>query len=369
MKFSIKKPNINFKNKVATNNDKHIKFSKNIESVVLPVSGSLKTVYIDPINYIFIGEEDEFKPVGEVHFYINSAFYDIFVFSRDKTDFDIYTAISGAYEKTSFIYKIYREQSYAIAIVISKSVYDQLNNNVNPDTMVPLEIVRDIYIAKKNKNIKILDRIKDQYVIISSNSIFASDDAEEIEKKIDFRTYAASPDILDDFDNIQLYAYSYNWKTAKNYNPSQYARYIEFVFPMEDMLNLSEKSFITINKKSNVFPLILKYGTSIVLAFLLGIGVRFALKQSKIFKVSYTPVNIQIPKSLLSMDNISIKAFIYQKGYPYTLYEIYKDNVKVGWFVDKRYALEFIKKHPAYTLYATTYNKDGSSTRQKLGGK
>ena len=294
----------------------------------------------------------------------------VFTFRKDQIDRSkIFSKVSEYTGKTDFVCDVIEWKNYYIVTVVSQKTFDIVRRTFNPSRVVPYDFLVVWNIQKQIK--KPLVCLKNElFYYISNSDVAVSVLKSDIEPYITVDTVVIDNDTLREFPELQIVPVKRKWVIDKksNVDPNNFVvRDVEFIVNNTLPINILQDVLLVANKKQlNTLPE-LRYVLSILFCLIVLLGIRiFSPFIQNMVKPQYTPVKISIPSSI-DLDQPTFNEFIYNKGYPYTLYEAYdQNNNKVATFVVKDEAIKWQQLHNNFNLYAVVYDKDGNATKTLL---
>lgn len=312
-----------------------------------------------PVNSeVFIADDPD-RPVHRIR---------VLTFDKNNTNKEnVYSRIVEYEGTTNFVYTIGETANSYLAIIASRKIFASIHKLLSPSAIYPFDFAV-VWGIQKRLKVPVVSVRSNLIYFISRDTVVVSVVKDDITKYITEDTVAIDEDAANEFPNLKVVHPKRRFTVSKKFGKpvSQQALDLEFAIGFPYDLN---QSLIKVVKKEPFWSLPeVKYGTSILLAILVGYGISFSLNLfgSYIIHPHVETVHMTVPSEIKLNNVMKLQDIIYKKGMPYTLYEFYNGNNKVGYFVNKDIAVSFVKKHPSLTLYAVTYYKDGTVKKEPI---
>lgn len=332
-----------------------------MNTYIVITEDSVKYVYYN--KNVFNGEGNVPAESGKRTVLLSEPLMSVFSFENmDKPDYPvIFEFLSKYYNTTTFVYNVFVLNNTVIAtVMIDKEGIDVIKKHYNPQFVVPYEFNVAYGIYSRYKRPIVYKGVK-RYYYISKDKIIVT------LQKSDVPEDALVVNCSEDFPSYDVLVPTYKWKVNKKVKDfPEKDRLLEFV-PYPPVLNILKEK-IVVSDTAELYRQIIKYSISFVVAILVGVGISVGLAHSNLFVVHYDKIGIHVPKSIAEIKSPTLREFIYQKGYPYTLYELYNNGQEIGYFTNEAKAKWFLGKHPDLQLYKTVYGENGIISKTLING-
>lgn len=291
----------------------------------------------------------------------------VFAFKKDSIDkVEIFSRVAELVGTTDFVYDIVEKRNYYIVTVVSKKIFDLVRKVFDPVKVLPFDFVVLWNIQRQLRQPLVAIR-SELFYFISNDDIAISALKSEIEPYISADTVVIDAETSEEFPDLQIVSVKHRWTIDKKTIVPEMSidvRDVEFIVNNTLDINMVRDVVRVANTEEVNSAPELKYIFSIVLVLIVYLCINLFSERFVTFVAPQIPqVSINMPSNI-DLSQPTFDKFIYNKGYPYTLYEAYDvGNNKVATFVNKEEAVKWQLIHKEFALYAVTYDQNGVSNK------